>query len=172
MNSNGQHGGEVGEPTALYVCGAPGLGKTSGVSWCCQQAVASWESSALEPAPEPKIFHINAGFLVSKKHPLQSVLNELGKCLGTRCDKLQTSSFVRNMKSKKERPNDTLVILVVDEIDSLVSGAKSPDSDVLLRTLLEWANAPDMQMALIRISNCMNDENVSRIHEVGSVSCP
>lgn len=167
VESNGQHGGEVDGSTALYVCGAPGLGKTSGVKWCCEKAAASRKPDA----PETKICHINAAFLASKTNPLKCVLNELAKCVGLKGGKHTSTTVKKALQRKKEKPNKCLVIVVVDEIDALVSGKnKSSANENTLRAVLEWANDPDMQMALIGISNCMNDENTGRILGVGSVS--
>lgn len=167
VGSNGQHGGEAGEPTALYVCGAPGLGKTSGVKWCCINAV----KSANHQASQTKVCNINAGFLAKQTSPLQCVLSELGGCLGTKAAKPPTKAIKKMLKSSEDKPNKTLIILVVDEIDALVSGRDtSTAGEACLRTLLAWANDPVMQIALIGISNCMNDAKTDRILELGSVS--
>jgi hypothetical protein len=167
VNSNGQHGGEVGALTSLYVCGAPGLGKTSGVKWCCDNAVA-----ILTPdAPKPTICSINAVYLASQRNPGQCLMNELGKCLGSKCADPRSTTIKNMLKSKNEKPNTGVVIVVVDEIDALVShNGKSSNNEAVLQTLLEWANDPNMQMALIGISNSMNDEIAARILERGSVS--
>lgn len=166
IDSNGEYGGEDGDPAALYVCGAPGLGKTSGVTWCCDNAIASCKANT----PEPKICHINAACLASEPNPLQYLLNELGEVVGIKARNPTTATIFRMLQRVKGKPKRTQVILVVDEIDALVSNNDGLSSkEVLLRTILEWVNNPDMQMALIGISNCINDDNTSRILEAGSV---
>ena len=173
MKSQGEHGGRLGEPAALFVCGAPGTGKTSGVKWCCETAVNSWGSEGPVTAA---ICHINAGHLISEPDPWQCVLGEIRVHLGIKTETPKLATIEQKMKRNEDDPKGTFLVVVVDEVDSLVSSRTSDVENCnvrrekCLQTLLEWAKDPDKQMAFIGISNCANDERTIRIHEVGAVS--
>jgi hypothetical protein len=66
--SHRQRGGDPGTSTAsaaLYVCGAPGLGKSSGVRWCCETVKKSSPVNV-----ETKICHVNAAYLTSQSNTI------------------------------------------------------------------------------------------------------
>jgi len=171
IESHGEHGGNPGEPAALFVCGAPGVGKTSGVKWCCENAVKSWGSSE----PIPAICHINAGHLLTQPKPFNGVMREIGTSLGfkTKTPKLRT--IESKLKRNEDDPKGAFLVMVVDEVDALVSSSASDvesgsdGRENCLRTLLDWASDSEKQMAFIGISNCANDEKTTRIHELGKV---
>jgi AAA domain len=161
----------VKSSAALYVCGAPGLGKSSGVRWCCDVALKASPVHA-------KVCHVNAAHLTSQSNPMRFLLDEMGKSLGIKTKQPKESAVLKPLRTASNNfvddsaTNTVVLILVVDEIDSLVTGnGKSTASKECLRTLLEWANSPTLQMGLIGISNCMNDEKRSDIQELGKVRC-
>ena len=107
LSSECLQGGEEDEPAALYVCGAPGIGKTSGVTLCCEQAVSSWDE---DDGPKPKFCAMNASEM-----SWQATLKVLWSALGLRsgCTEKKVADKLKTTKSP--------ILLVVDEIDSLVS---------------------------------------------------
>jgi hypothetical protein len=71
--SEGKHGhissspnpppGCIPPPTALYVCGVPGIGKNLGIQWCCRKAVAKAAECSKNHGLEARFIHINAAHL-------------------------------------------------------------------------------------------------------------
>jgi Cdc6-like AAA superfamily ATPase len=163
IESRGKHGATADAPAALYVCGVPGVGKTSGVLWCCERAEESFRSDM----SIVKFCNVNAAYLDGSKDPLQDVLSDLGKTLESKST--SRKQIENKMKRNEEHHNANIVILIVDEIDSLVGSKKSPN-EKLLTTMMGWAKNENFQIALIGISNCMNDEKTSRLLSSGSVS--
>jgi Cdc6-like AAA superfamily ATPase len=168
VDTDGQYGGHNGESAALYVCGAPGLGKTSGVKWCCETAALKYEK---QDGPTIKICNLAASAFTTQTDPLQSMLNEIGNSLQVKKANPTIETVKKGLTRYKSKPNKSLLILVIDEIDALVSstGLTSMRGKAL-QTLLEWANNPEMQMAIIGISNCMNDETFEYVLKDGLVS--
>jgi AAA domain len=169
--SRGKRGTSAKTSAALYVCGAPGLGKSSGVRWCCDMVSKSAPVGA-------KVCHVNAAHLTSHSNPMRFLLDEMGKSLGIKAKQPKESAILRLLRTAGNNFVDDpttkaiVLVLVVDEIDALVTGnGKATASKDCLRTLLEWANCSTLHMGLIGISNCMNDEKRSDIHELGKVSC-
>lgn len=169
VSPRAKRGASSKSSAALYVCGAPGLGKSSGVRWCCDMA------SKAAPV-EAKVCHVNAAHLTSQSNPMRFLLDEMGKSLGIKAKQPKESAILKMLRTagnnvvEDSASKAVVMILVVDEIDSLVTGnGKSTTSKECLRTLLEWANSPTLRMGLIGISNCMNDEKRSDIQELGKV---
>jgi len=153
LSSECLHCGEEDEPAALYVCGAPGIGKTSGVTWCCEQAVSSWDE---DDGPKPKFHVMNAS-----ETSWQATLKVLWSALGLR------SGCTEKKVADKLKTTKTPILLVVDEIDSLVSSGSGKFGG--LEKLLQWANDDEKHFALIGISNSMNDEKFHEIQDAGKV---
>lgn len=167
LRSRGRNGtGKINEESsaALYVCGAPGLGKTSGVHWCCNHMA----KSTLDNDVRVKICHLNASYLAAQSKPLRLVIKEIATCMGIKTPSLSESTITKKIGDRK---NSAVLIVVVDEVDAFVtgSGRASPGTECL-KTLLRWANNSKMQMGLIGISNCMNDLKTRDILELGNVS--
>ena len=165
--SRGQNGtGKINEESSavLYVCGAPGLGKSSGVNWCCNQVA----KSTLKDEVKIKICHVNASYLTAQSTPLSSVMKDIAICMGIKAAHPSESTISKRLSDTK---SSTVLIVVVDEIDALVTGGgRVTNGSDCLQTLLQWANNPTMQMGLIGISNCMNDNKFNDIRELGAVS--
>jgi AAA domain len=148
---------------ALYVCGSPGLGKTSGVDWCCNTIAKLSSSSDVTM----KICHVNAAYLTSQSTPLTMVIKEIAKCMELKSQQPHENTITKYLRNKSD-----VIMIVIDEIDAFVTGSgRSTGGTDCLRKLLQWANNPRMQMGLIGISNCMNDDNMSEIGELGKVRC-
>jgi Cdc6-like AAA superfamily ATPase len=165
--SRGQNGtGKINEDSsaALYVCGAPGLGKTSGVYWCCDQVA----KSTFESEVKIKVCHVNASYLTAQSTPLRLVMKEIATCMGIKTPYPSESTITKRLSDTK---NSAVLLVVVDEVDAFVAGGgRATNGSDCLQTVLQWANNPAMQMGLIGISNCMNDDKFSDIRELGTVS--
>jgi Cdc6-like AAA superfamily ATPase len=171
ITTQGEHGGRPGDPTALYICGVPGIGKTSGIKWCCNKMIQEVEKGTIrvEGNWKPRICEINATRLQNVQNPMKDVIESMGKAMGL--SKLTMSNVERKLKQ------GGLLILVVDEIDTLVSVSKSgnigkhPASERVVQKLLEWTSNDNMGLAVIGISNSTGNDKFCRLQELGKVSC-
>jgi hypothetical protein len=168
--SRGVHGGNEGEPAALYVCGVPGIGKTSGVKWCCTKAIEETTSNSKYKGPTPMVVHINASHLSSASKPERILLNELAGAVGMNNPETQQKASI-SKRIKKE-----MILVVVDEIDLLVSksnqevGGRLSGTEGVLQTLLGFAEDDSMPFAVIGISNSSGNDKYHRLNEIGKVS--
>lgn len=167
VNSEGAFGLQPGQPAALYICGAPGLGKTTGVRWCCENVSKSLEGSA----HQPMICHITANFLASQSNPLEIILSEIASIIRLKA-RHPSEATMKKILTKGNASYPWTLVLVVDEIDALCSsrGKLSSKGDAL-QTLLSWANDPFLRMCVIGISNCVNNASTDRLFEPGLVCC-
>ena len=173
VQSKGEHGSKLGKPAALHVCGGPGAGKTMGVTHCERHMIA-WAKDNLEAWQEMPVFcHFHGSSFqqhcTSKSAAMKAlragISNEIGKEFNE--DRL----LKRSTKSNERK---TAVILIIDEIDFLVSERLVDDrlvsSEGFLQTVLKWANDDQMAFAVIGISNSVANARGRRLHELGQVS--
>jgi hypothetical protein len=170
IESKGGHGGKEGEPAALYVCGAPGIGKTSGVKWCCTKAIEETTSNSDYEGPTPTVVHINAGHMSSASKPEAILLEEVARALGMKKpEKQKKNNILTNIKTNQ------MILVVVDEIDLLVSASsqmlegRRPGTEGVIQTLLGYAQDETMPLALIGISNSSANDKYHRLNEIGKV---
>lgn len=162
IDSNGARGGENGT-AALYVCGAPGVGKTCGVKWAFEKARDQSQHSS-----EPVMCFLNCGHILADKNPSKKIWSELGACLGMKSKQRSETAVCTKLDANNgSTAKSGVLILVLDEIECFLSGDKKRD---MLERLMCMANDSNTRMALIGISNSMNDENVEKIKETGDVS--
>lgn len=148
-------------PVALYVCGVPGTGKTYGVEWCCRSALSC---SNEDDGAEPKLCIVNAS-----EKSLEDTLTVLASALGIRiCNRLNQNLYEKVVASLKKSKSP--VLLVIDEIDLFISARRCKSHE--LEVLLQLANDSNNQLALIGISNSMNDDTAHEIQGAGDVSNP
>ena len=62
-----------------------------------------------------------------------------------------------------------VVVLIVDEIDMLFKQNEGV-GETWFKTLVSWAEDRDMRFSMIGISNCVNDNDSTRVRELGHVS--
>jgi hypothetical protein len=158
--SKGQHGTRSSDPAALYICGVPGIGKTSGVTICCNKVIDDLGKN------KPKVIRINAASLQS----MNILQQEIGECLDLKKRNFNNDSIVRRLKK-------CVLIAVVDEIDLLVSTKandlerdKVAGTERIVKTILEWANDPTLGFILIGISNSCGNTKYARLQQLGNVS--
>ena len=155
LHSEGYRGMKESSAAALYVCGVPGIGKTTAVRCCCEKAILEFKGDC-----QPKLCHINAGHLSSSTTPdilVEKIKNETGLTPGV-------------LKHEGK-----MLLLIVDEIDTLLSSNSKIDppaseSEHALSMLLSWADDQDMHMALIGISNATGDSIFGRLQVMQKVS--
>lgn len=172
IESNGEHGGQDGDPAALYVCGVPGIGKTSGVKWCCEQAVAQANRNRDDSAPEPTVIHFNGGSLSSATAPMKVLFGDIAKGIGMNAQS-KPAGIIQRIKRQH------MVVIILDEIDMLVSknsqrvnGDKLLGAEGAIQQLLQWAGDEDMPIALVGISNSSANVKYHRLRQIGKVSKP
>jgi len=159
IQSEGMHGAVLGRPPLLYVCGVPGVGKTTGVLWCCKDAINDFMAHKLSiDEVSPTMCHINAAHLNSAINPLKTIRGQLTKSLGTKSKTLEAG-----LKNEKN-----MVVVVVDEIENLISSfsRESPPATEVenaLHQLISWAKSDEIHLALIGISNSQSDKKFSRL---------
>jgi ATPase family associated with various cellular activities (AAA) len=170
ITTQGEHGGHPGDPTALYICGVPGIGKTSGVKWCCNKMIQEVEKRTIrvEGNWTPLLCEVNATRLQNVQNPLKELIESMSKALGL--SKISMSNVERKLKQ------GGLLILVVDEIDTLVSSAskrgnsgKLSGRERVVQKLLEWTSDDNMGLAVIGISNSTGNDKFCRLQELGKV---
>ena len=174
VESNGKHGRQSNLPALLKVCGVPGAGKTWGVKKCCQDVKKYAKSIGEEP---PIICHINAAHIqtCNKKSIKEIIVSHI-------VDAMQKAKS--NFKGKKvsektfERVEmfeikDPVLVVVIDEIDLLVSNSVSPStmlgSEEVLKEFFDWAESPDLRFSLIGICNSVGNGKSRRLQELGMV---
>lgn len=141
--------------SALYVCGVPGIGKTMGIKWCCENAI---DNSDLDV----NWVHINAGRLQN----MPAILAEFATALGYK------SSVKKNTIRRKLQAKTTTLIAVVDEIDLLIPNHDGKESKTvkIVQELLDWANDGKTRFVLIGVSNSSANTKYTRLQELGKVS--
>lgn len=156
-----------GGSNALYVCGVPGIGKTSGVHWCCDQFIEA-NKDAVEFQLE--VCKINASSLITgNSSPLVDVVREVKQVLGlplnTNLDGI--CRRLNRVRAKHGGLAKYFLVLVVDEIDALMTSKKLRE---VFRVLMELTDEPLCQFAMIGISNSMSDEKYAQMQSVATVS--
>jgi hypothetical protein len=160
IESKGEHGLKRGEPAALHVCGVPGAGKTLAVDWCCKKALELAKESAEEWDKAPTFCRINGSHYqnLTKKRALDDVKEAISTSMG--------QTFSENVVKRSKIAEKSTVVLVIDEIDLLVSDK----SETFLSTLLGWASNEQMAFGIIGISNHVESSKARRLHSLGGVS--
>jgi hypothetical protein len=170
IESKGGHGGKEGEPAALYVCGVPGIGKTSGVKWCCTKAIEATTNNSDYEGPTPTVVHINAGHMSSASKPEAILLEEMARALHMKVpEKQKKNNILKHIKANQ------MILVVVDEIDLLVSESsqmlegRRPGTEGFIQTLFAYVQDKTMPIALIGISNSAANNKYHRLNEIGKV---
>ena len=176
IDSEGRHGEERGDPACLYLCGAPGVGKSCSVKWTINEAerLAS-EQQGLHNLPLPSICFVNAADIISPKHISEKIADALS-LKGKRRTPEHVKKALDSSQSGKRATTCSCLILIIDEIDLLLSEkgktSNNPSSagEEALKMLGEWASSDKFRFTLIGISNCVGNLQAKRLQKFGLVS--
>lgn len=156
IKSKGRNAGP-NNPPILYICGAPGTGKTMSTTQICNDAIDSAVKSKEEWEESPQVCYLNCSHLhgFSKREALEKV-----------AEYMDMSARKLHRASSDDATNFAM-ILVLDEIDVLV---RNTGTEGCLKTLLSWAADENNLLCLIGISNSINDPKSRRLYDLGMVS--
>lgn len=155
VDSKGARGSKDWGPI-LYICGAPGCGKTMSTKQLCNDAIEAHKANMEDWEQAPRVCYLNCSHLQnsSKKDALDKVLEHM-----------QISKARLNRPSDKDK--GFAMILILDEIDLMVGHA---GTESCLSTLTTWAADSKTQLSIIGISNSVQDSKSRRLYDVGMVS--
>jgi len=149
----------------LYVCGSPGVGKSSAVDWSCSQAKKQVKAGNFK---DFKIF--SHGVIKSTSSNDDRVfLNNLFDVLGLETNR---SLSIQGLRKHLVKKKETFVTLIIDEVDNIVNTTKAGDTSLnktesLLGELCRVANDPDYPFSLIGIANSISSNETRRLRDIG-----
>lgn len=150
---------ENSESAVMYVCGNPGMGKTTLVRHCVN-SISSKKKICRE-------LFLTASSISRAETILEDIAKALGKDVAS--DRISIESALRSTLKKRK----TYVILVLDEIDFLLKdiGNRKMKDDSAFSSILKWASDSTFRMALIGISNSVGNADARLLYrhfEVGN----
>jgi AAA domain len=151
------------ESNAMYVCGVPGIGKTSGVHWCCDQFLRATKDTV---GTNYAVCKLNASSLITAKDPFDTAVKQVRLAMGM---KIASFAGIRRRitrGAKTQALAKSYLVMVVDEIDALTTQSKLKE---VFTTFTELANDHLCQFTLIGISNSMSDEKFRLMQSGGNV---
>ena len=152
IKSKGRKGGHSkSHVPIMYICGAPGSGKTMSTLQLCEEAIED-EKNGLEIWDTPSRYHyVNCSHLhgFSKDDVLNKIMNDLN---------------MRNFNRPSDSAADRAIILILDEVDTLMG---SNGTEGALRKLCDWAIDESQRLSMIGISNAVNNSKSMRLFEYG-----
>ena len=156
IESKGKTGDEFNNFPILYICGAPGSGKTMSTTQICNEAIATRTKNKHEFEKAPQLCYLNCPSLknFSTKEGIEKALQRMNT----------------TQARLKRSPNDVkkaATILILDEVDQLI-GNKGTEG--ILRQLSNWARDKDNVLSVIGISNSVFNSRTNRLQEYGLVS--
>ena len=165
VTSEGANGGCDFDPPALYVCGGPGTGKTSGVTWCCEEVIREKARSLKKGQSKPVYAVMNAANISSGKQ----LWTGIGRAFGL----ANTSpENVKKFLSRGQSEYPKIKLLVIDEIDQLVCSpatGRSPTAPAL-KELFDLSRSGQGGFGLVGVSNAIVNQNYALLQELGQVS--
>lgn len=160
------------ETAALYVCGVPGTGKSSGIQFCCNRILDRAKNNpTFMQGVEPIVVEINAAHLAACKtgDSLKSkVVNDIWEKCDSSMSKRTENALFKRLSSTRAGKKPGFVILVLDEVDQLMKENETKATNAaekLLEQLNKWASDPTCRFALICIGNSMNNSKQRRLEE-------
>jgi Cdc6-like AAA superfamily ATPase len=173
IDSEGSHGSVEGSPASLYVCGAPGLGKTAAVRSCCERATSEFFPDDESGLRKPLVCYINGSSMEVSFDPELLLIQRMAHTLEIRSENPSITTIKSTMTRKKAQ-----VLIVVDEIDMLLSEREDASSyaatkhEGVLVTLAGWASDADLPVGFIGIANRKGNTKFERLKQLGGVSDP
>uniref|UniRef100_A0A8D2LDY7 Cell division control protein n=1 Tax=Varanus komodoensis TaxID=61221 RepID=A0A8D2LDY7_VARKO len=138
------------KPGSLYISGAPGTGKTA----CLNRALLDLKT---ELAGSQTIV-LNCMTLRSSQAVFPAIAEQLGQA---GADKTARSDVLRKLEKRLTSENESMVLVVLDEMDQL----DCKGQDVLYR-VFEWPSLTNSRVILIGIANALDltDRILPRLH--------
>lgn len=133
-----EHGG------SLYVSGVPGTGKSLSMSVIAAGLPAWEQAQGFEPA---QVTTVN---LMTLSNPGKTVFTHLRDALCSSASSLNAETDLRKTIFSRR---SALKVVILDEIDAMVSGTALPRA---LITLFNWADAKNSKLILIGIANAID----------------
>lgn len=150
----------------MYLSSLLFSGKTSGVKFVCEEVIKSTKTDS--DCRAPVLCYINAVSIKETHNPLECLFNDISFSVG-----FPSGSSASSLKSQLSRkPQQKFVILILDEIDALVSNSRlerRSKSELALGKLLDCAADETYPLALIGISNTIGSDKFERLHRLGQV---
>lgn len=113
---------------------------------------------------EPDLTHVFMKATAIQSSP-KEVFKIIAKMVGKKCSTKNVEQIEKVLSSGM---NSAPLLLIIDEIDFLLSGNKDAKSD--LSTVLRWASDPKNRLAVIGISNSVGDDSAKSLHRGTKVS--
>jgi len=153
IESKGKTGDRSNNAPILYICGAPGSGKSMSTTNICKKAIRTKMNNINKKEKAPQFCYLNCTSLnnSSTEAGMQKVLNRMD----TKEARLKRS------------PNDAknaATILILDEVDQLI-GKKGTER--ILSELSKWAKDENNVLSVIGISNAIWNSKTTRLQEYG-----
>jgi hypothetical protein len=166
VQSNGAQGDAKGSPASLFVYGPPGIGKSTGILWCCD--LVAHATDLPKEANQPRFCHIYAADLVDNSDAENFILSKIFTALGER-KSARTKDFSLSIKRVLKDSNKTLVI-VFEKVESLLSKGEFAVAEEFLKPLHKLAADESVPLALIEISNEKVNRRLSKVAKVRRVA--
>jgi Cdc6-like AAA superfamily ATPase len=172
IESEGSHGLAEGTPASLYVCGAPGLGKTAAVRSCCEKLKSEFSRDDGTNLRKPLVCYINANNMQSSLDPELLVLERMADTLEMQNFRSPHITAIKGTMTRKK----SQILIVIDELDMLLSEQEDAYSDAIskheeaLQTVAGWASDPDVPVGFVGIANRKGNAKFERLKQLGGVS--
>jgi len=153
IESKGKTGDESNNFPILFICGAPGTGKSMSTKRICEQAISTKTSNINTREKAPQLCHLNCTSLKnsSTETGIQNVLNRMG-------------TKEAHLKRSPNDAKNAATILILDEVDQLI-GKKGTER--ILSELFKWSKDENNVLSVIGISNAIWNEKTTRLQEYG-----
>ncbi|KAI8496517.1 AAA ATPase [Branchiostoma belcheri] len=127
------------QPGSLYISGAPGTGKTACLTHIMRNMKGSLEST--------KMIFVNCMAVKNAQGIFSKIASELSPTSTTP----RTAKDASRLLEKQFKSKGPMIILVLDELDSLDS-----KNQEVLYTMFEWPTLPKSRLILIGIANALD----------------
>ncbi|GKY99293.1 hypothetical protein MPSEU_000884400 [Mayamaea pseudoterrestris] len=164
IDSEGANGGKENDGASIYVCGGPGIGKTSGVKFVCEKVIQAVPVD--DDCRSPLLCYVNAVSVRASTDPMSSLFGELASSAGSHSFKSSPAS----LKQILSRNSKQFVVLVLDEIDTLVSDSKLErysKAELALSKVFGCAADENYPLVMIGISNTIGSDKYERLNKIG-----